>query len=29
MLSAAVLILPGGEERLWENYRQGKCGLDR
>lgn len=28
-LSAAVLTLPSGERRLWENYRQGKCGLDR
>jgi hypothetical protein len=27
-LSAAVLTLPGGETLLWENYRQGKCGLD-
>jgi hypothetical protein len=27
-LSAAVLTLPGGEPQLWENYRQGKCGLD-
>ena len=28
-LSAAVLTLPSGEMRLWENYRQGKCVLDR
>jgi hypothetical protein len=28
-LSAAVLTLAGGERLLWENYRQGKCGLDR
>ena len=27
-LSAAVLMLASGEKRLWENYRQGKCGLD-
>ena len=28
-LSAAVLTLPGGHQQLWENYRQGKCQLDR
>ena len=28
-LSAAVLTLPGGKQRVWENYRQGKCVLDR
>ena len=28
-LSAAVLTLPSGEKRLWENYRQGKCVLDQ
>jgi hypothetical protein len=27
-LSAAVLIMPDGEKRLWENYGQGKCELD-
>jgi hypothetical protein len=28
-VSAAVLTLPSGQKLLWENYRQGKCGLDR
>jgi hypothetical protein len=27
-LSAAVLTLSSGGTHLWENYRQGKCGLD-
>jgi hypothetical protein len=28
-LSPAVLTLQNGEKRLWDNYRQRKCGLDR
>jgi hypothetical protein len=28
-LQAAVLIMPGGEKLVWNNYRQEKCGLDR
>jgi hypothetical protein len=27
-LQAAVLTMPGRETLLWNNYRQGKCGLD-
>jgi hypothetical protein len=27
-LQAAVLILPNREKLLWNNYGQGKCGLD-
>ena len=27
-LQAAVLIMPTGEQRVWNNYRQRKCGLD-
>jgi hypothetical protein len=28
-LQAAVLTMPNREQRVWSNYRQGKCGLDR
>ena len=27
-LQAAVLMMPKGEKLVWNNYRQGKCGLD-
>jgi hypothetical protein len=29
MLQAAVLTLPNREPLVWNNYRQGKCGLDK
>jgi hypothetical protein len=29
MLQAAVLTLPNREPFVWNNYRQGKCGLDQ
>jgi hypothetical protein len=28
-LQAAVLMMPNGERLVWNNYRQGKCGLDQ
>jgi hypothetical protein len=28
-LSAAVLTMANGEKRVWENYRVGKCELDK
>lgn len=28
-LQAAVLTMPNREKLLWNNYRQGKCGLDQ
>jgi hypothetical protein len=28
-LQAAVLIEPNGEQLVWNNYRQEKCGLDK
>jgi hypothetical protein len=28
-LQAAVLTMPNREKLLWNNYRQGKCGLDK
>jgi hypothetical protein len=28
-LQAAVLTMPNREPLLWNNYRQGKCGLDK
>jgi hypothetical protein len=28
-LQAAVLTMPNREQLVWNNYRQGKCGLDR
>ena len=28
-LQAAVLTMPNREKLVWNNYRQGKCGLDK
>ena len=28
-LQAAVLMMPSREQLVWNNYRQGKCGLDK
>ena len=28
ILQAAVLTMPAGDQMVWSNYRQGKCGLD-
>jgi hypothetical protein len=28
-LQAAVLMMPNREPLVWNNYRQGKCGLDK
>ena len=28
-LQAAVLMMPNREKLVWNNYRQGKCGLDK